>query len=358
MGIGRYIVTGCDSSDITPNKDGSVMERLEELRNLILAMHFGSPSASPSISPSASPSVSPSASPSASPSVSPSGSPSISPSTSPSVSPSVSPSESPSGSPSVSPSGSPSASPSESPSLSPSASASPSVSPSGSPSVSPSMSPSLSPSASVSPSMSPSLSPSASVSPSVSPSGSPSVSPSMSPSLSPSASVSPSASPSASPSVSPSISPSAAPWDHASSYVITNGAFGSGILVYTHVDDTNYLVLNDAATTPGLNIDFTFGEDAAVSTSELTLHMVGNYNGVVADSVLLQQYNYNTTAWDNVTGEADDFPHNTSLQTYGYPLINDANHISGGQIKIRFNHAALGVITHTLTIDYMYLTTP
>lgn len=67
------IVTGYDSTAVTPNADGSVMERLEELRNVVMLAGYGSLSMSPSVSPSVSPSASPSRSPSESPSMSPSG---------------------------------------------------------------------------------------------------------------------------------------------------------------------------------------------------------------------------------------------------------------------------------------------
>lgn len=133
---------------------------------------------------------------------------------------------------------------------------------------------------------------------------------------------------------------------------------GSGILANVFADDTDYLVLNDAETTPGLNIDFTFGGEDPVTTTNLSLHLIAKYTGITADEVIIQQWNYTSSGWVAVTGETDDLPHNTALQTYTFALTNAADYLSGGQIKVRFSHADLGIAGHALTIDFMYLTTP
>ena len=224
-------------------------------------------------------------------------------------------------------------------------SASPSASLSASPSASESATESASPSASVSESASISATESAS------PSASESDSLSSSESASPSASIS--STPSASESLSPS--PGAVPWYLASTLTLTTGDLDGGVLEDTYEEDDNDLVIGEIGGTPGYEIDFIFGEDDSVPSSDLSLFLVGNYSGNPAHNVKLQQWNYDLTQWDDVTAEAQDFPSEGSEQTYQIHLLDDVDHISAGQIQIRICHVSAGNPTHTFNIDHLYL---
>lgn len=83
----------------------------------------------------------------------------------------------------------------------------------------------------------------------------------------------------------------------------------------------------------------------------LDFMLVGNYNGNPGHQVQVQQYNYNTTAW-TVLGT---LPHNVAEQNYQMTMVDDANYLSGGQMKIRIIHNTAGNASHNLYIDHMYL---
>lgn len=261
--------------------------------------------------------------------------------------------QSPSASPSSSLSPSSSNSPSNSPSLSPSSSNSPSLSPSSSNSPSKSPSSSNSPSLSPSSSNSPSLSPSSSNSPSRSPSSSnsPSASSSNSPSLSPSSSNS------------PSVSAPATNWWNASSLTLTKGAIVSGTLADTYLEhDSTNLVLSEITgayvnptTGGGFTYDFEFGQYDDVPAGSIEIELRGFYNGNPAHNIKLQQWNYTSSAWENITANANDFPSRSTEATYVFHIANDADHKVSGNVKFRIIHTSAGVPTHQFNINKLYL---
>lgn len=167
------------------------------------------------------------------------------------------------------------------------------------------------------------------------------------------ASVSPSVSPSASPSVSPSASP--VDWFLASTLTVTTGSIISGVLEDTYSDNDIRLVLAEIVGTPGFAYDFTFGGFEAVPTTALFANFCAWYDGNPAHIVKLQQWNYNTTIWVDVTADAMDFEKIDSEQVYQFRLLDDANYISGGEIQLQIVHNSPGNPLHAFHIDYLYL---
>jgi len=121
-------------------------------------------------------------------------------------------------------------------------------------------------------------------------------------------------------------------------------------------DDGNILQLSEVTGVPGFAYDFTFGENETVSTTALNATFKGYYSGTDGHNVKLRQWKYSAPAgWDNVTVAPDDFPENTSEQTYVFALINNANYISGGQIKLQLYHGATGITSHKFYLDQLIL---
>lgn len=123
----------------------------------------------------------------------------------------------------------------------------------------------------------------------------------------------------------------------------------------THFDDGVELEVGEQTGIPGFDFDFTFGEHYAVTETKLVANFKAWYDGNPAHNVKLQQYNFNTTSWVNVTAAAQDFPDAASEQTYKFNLIDDADYLDGGLIKLRIIHTSSGNLTHTMYIDHLYL---
>ena len=105
----------------------------------------------------------------------------------------------------------------------------------------------------------------------------------------------------------------------------------------------------------GLTIDFEFGIYDNVPSSNVDLYVDGYYEGNPAHFVKLQQWNYTTGGWDNVTNDAKDFPSTTSQQSYVFTLLDRADYISSGNIKLRVIHLSNGSAGHYFHIDKFYL---
>jgi len=76
--------------------------------------------------------------------------------------------------------------------------------------------------------------------------------------------------------------------------------------------------------------------------------------------VKVYAYNYSTTAYVAFTGDANDFPDDTSdynlRKNFPGPFANFGSNLDGtGQVKIKIAHVNAGVATHTLNIDEMFL---
>ena len=138
--------------------------------------------------------------------------------------------------------------------------------------------------------------------------------------------------------------------------VIVTGGISSGSLYSTYEDEDVYLVLEETVGIPGFTYDFIFGEDEDVPSTAIYARMRGWYDGNPAHIIKLQQWNYTTEEWTNVTSATRDFPQSAEEMFYNFDLIDDSDYLSGGQIKLRITHLSAGNITHLFHIDHLYLT--
>lgn len=145
------------------------------------------------------------------------------------------------------------------------------------------------------------------------------------------------------------------PWENPSSYIVTTGNYNSGTIEDVQDVGGGSLLLDEVTGTPGFLFDFTFGEEIAVPTTDLVFCLTGRYKGNPIHIVKLQQWNYNSTTWVNVTAAVNDFPSGPSDQNFSFPLINDPDYLSGGQLQLRFNHTSPGNPTHDFNFDHIGL---
>jgi hypothetical protein len=154
--------------------------------------------------------------------------------------------------------------------------------------------------------------------------------------------------------VTPSSAPGDIPWYHADTRWDLVGSH-TGDLSNTYTADATAFVIMETAATPAFEYHFQFGRDTDVPSTAISLHLVGNYNGEDEHTIKLGQWNYTTSEWTNVTADVDDFPRAETEQVYRFPLIDNANYLSGGTIKIRFVHGASANIEDVFRINQMYL---
>ena len=117
------------------------------------------------------------------------------------------------------------------------------------------------------------------------------------------------------------------------------------------------LVLSEQTGGNAFIYDFTFGEYDDVPSSNVDLYFYGYYDGNPAHVVKLQQWNYVTGGgqWEDVTTNTRDFPEASSEQYYEFFLLDGANYISSGNIKIRIIHTSSGNLTHRFYINKLFL---
>jgi hypothetical protein len=130
----------------------------------------------------------------------------------------------------------------------------------------------------------------------------------------------------------------------------------TGDLTDTYTEDDNEFVINElAGSTPGFDYHFYFGEDDPVTRTLLKVNFKAWYEGLNAHKIKLQQWNYSTLAWVNVTSNTTDFPDETEENAYGFNLIDHPHYLSGGVIRLRIYQVQAGVGGHHFHIDQMYL---
>jgi hypothetical protein len=107
--------------------------------------------------------------------------------------------------------------------------------------------------------------------------------------------------------------------------------------------------------TPGLVCDFVFGDTDDVPTTSLKAYFKAYYDGTLTHNVKLQQWNYDSGAWENVTVYITDFPGSVAEQVYQFTLLHDSDYISQGEIKLRIVSSSLGNLAHSFHINELYL---
>lgn len=150
-----------------------------------------------------------------------------------------------------------------------------------------------------------------------------------------------------------SSSTTTADWRIAAAFNQTTGSVDSGSYTDTHTDNGTRHVINETTGTPGFDFDYTF---EGVPAGKMNVHLNGYYDGDVAHNVKIRAWDYNFSAWTNLTADAQDFPDESSDQEYKF-FLSDTDFYSGGQVKIQFYHTSAGNATHDMLIDHLHLAT-
>jgi len=142
-------------------------------------------------------------------------------------------------------------------------------------------------------------------------------------------------------------------WYAPVSVQVSIGSIESGELSDVYADDGNRIVVAETTSSPAWMLDFYF---TSVPDSALQLTFNGHYNGNPTHDVKLYQYNYNTTVWDAVTIEDNDFPSNAVDQDLTFELLSpNSDYINGGELRLRMSHDSPGNPVHRSNIDLFKL---
>jgi len=142
----------------------------------------------------------------------------------------------------------------------------------------------------------------------------------------------------------------------AASVATPTGTVISGTVVDTRTINATYYQVQEVAATPGFLVEFTF---EGITQTPQVLHFKGRYQGNAAHDVILQVWNYNTVAWEALTGLADDIPNTAADVHYTFTMPGvlagtwPTHYVSAGQMRVRFNHTTAGIATHNLYVDYI-----
>lgn len=133
------------------------------------------------------------------------------------------------------------------------------------------------------------------------------------------------------------------------SLTLNKGTYTAGNVasVATPFDGNTY-DLHETAGAPGFDLDFTFS--GVVKFNRINYKLL--YDGTAAHHIQIQLYNYNTTAWDDVTVYSDMGGYFFWITVEGIP---SANYISAGAAKVKIYHVSPGSTGHLTQIDYLSL---
>lgn len=144
------------------------------------------------------------------------------------------------------------------------------------------------------------------------------------------------------------------------SYEVLAGTYVSGSIADLQAMDGEQLVFAEVGGVPPvLDIVFEFTGIPEPRTG-VFINMLGHYAGRPTHNIKLQVWNFETSAWNNVTGETRDLPPSSTPQTYQWPLIplidDGKAYKQEGVLRLRFNHISNGNQNDRLYFDALYLT--
>lgn len=134
----------------------------------------------------------------------------------------------------------------------------------------------------------------------------------------------------------------------ASSVNLTNGTVYAGTLADTYTLYSGNYVIQEANATPGFIVEFLFTNIEKFNKLRTNFRYAGLGAGHI---VRLEMYNYVTSNWDLLT----DFSTSDNMKYIELPLPDLATYMSGGNAKVRFNHAVAGSNLHYIYFDYLNL---
>lgn len=140
-----------------------------------------------------------------------------------------------------------------------------------------------------------------------------------------------------------------------SSISVTAGTLAQGSVSDLQNADGVYIQIQESNTTPkGIDIELTWTGIADFQK----LRFLGRQDGAASCLMKFQLWNYNTSAWENMTASAQDLFSATTSADYirEFETANMQNYISGGQVKARIHHAGTTYSTgHYLWVDKIAL---
>lgn len=140
-------------------------------------------------------------------------------------------------------------------------------------------------------------------------------------------------------------------WTEVDSFSITTGSVVSGAITDTYTDNAQRHVLAEIqSATPGMYYEYWFASIPG-AVNYVRLDVNGYYAGGAGHIVEVEIWNFTTSSWDiafTMQSEAGDLD-------YHSPDLLAADYVSGGQLKVLFDHPARGINTHQLLIDKIVL---
>lgn len=142
---------------------------------------------------------------------------------------------------------------------------------------------------------------------------------------------------------------------NASSVTLNNGTLISGTVSDTITINQTYYQVQEVTGVPGFDVEFIFALD--YTPGKLTIN--ARYEGNPAHNVVVEAWNYNTSAWDSFSGASSDIPDGITDTDYYFDYADlsgtDTDYISGTAAKIRIRHTTTGTATHNLYVDYVVI---
>lgn len=143
-----------------------------------------------------------------------------------------------------------------------------------------------------------------------------------------------------------------AAWYNPDSITVNAGSIVSGTIEDTWSDDGARLQLAETTGIPGYDYDFYFYDVPATAT---TININGYYEGNPGHNVKIQQWNFTTEAWTDLTGDTQDFSSDTSDQDYEFTIFGGVNYNNNGEVRLKIVHNSAGSVLHNLYIDHMFM---
>lgn len=140
-------------------------------------------------------------------------------------------------------------------------------------------------------------------------------------------------------------------WTEVDSFHINTGSAISGSILDTYTDNNQHHILDEIQNaTPGFDYEYWFAAIPA-SVTHVRLDVNGHYLGGAGHIVEIEVWNFTTSAWDianTMLNEASDVD-------YHSPDLATADYVSGGQLKVKFDHPNKGIGVHELRLDKVVL---
>jgi hypothetical protein len=141
-------------------------------------------------------------------------------------------------------------------------------------------------------------------------------------------------------------------WKYPFSMMLNIGSISSGALTDVQADDANLLELNEITGSPGFDYVFLFTK---VKTSNIEIWLKGYYEGNPAHNVKAKVMNWTTYEWDDLTGDAGDFPSRSDEAQYSFSLTTDSYVSSEGHLAFCVVHESNGSAGHYFRINELKL---